>query len=150
MFMFPKFSPAEKSSHPFVRSPAAVSALAESMLDSILICVVALGGLSLNHVRRGEFSAAKSLALRAVELSPHSQIGQMAAGMSMIFSDARLALEHLKKAAAMPGINKDEAAFFVGLAHKQLGETEQARQIWQTLLDESPEDDRLRNALDSL
>ncbi len=113
-------------------------------------CVKALANLSIFYVRRGQLSAAAPLAMRAVQLSPYSQLVQMAAGMSVIFSDARLALEHLKKASAMPGINRSEATFFVGLAHKQLGELQQARDIWETLLNENPQDNRLRKALDSL
>ncbi len=113
-------------------------------------CVKALVDLSLAHIQRGEFAAAQPLALRAVELSAHSQQAHLAAGLSHIFSHPHTALAHLQQAVAMRGVNGDEAAFYWGLAYKNSGEPARARAIWQDLLSRLPDDERLQRALASL
>lgn len=113
-------------------------------------CVKALVDLSLAHIQRGEFAAAQPLALRAVELSPHSQQVQLAAGLSHIFSRPHRALEHLQQAVELRGVNGEEAAFYLGLAYKNTGAPARARAIWQDLLRRAPADERLRRAIDSL
>ena len=113
-------------------------------------CVKALVDLSLAHIQRGEFAAAQPLALRAVELSPHSQQVHLAVGLSHIFARPDIALAHLQRAVAMRGVNGDEAAFYLGLAYKNVGDSASARAVWQDLLRRLPDDERLQRAIATL
>ena len=61
-----------------------------------------------------------------------------------------MALAHLQRAVAIRGINGDEAAFYLGLAYKNVGDSARARAVWQDLLRRLPDDERLQRAISTL
>tara|TARA_Y100001934_G_scaffold194296_1_gene229169 strand:+ start:210 stop:2339 length:2130 start_codon:yes stop_codon:yes gene_type:complete len=96
-------------------------------------------------------AGALALAQKAVSLSPQSHVGRFAYGLSLLKA-GRLdeAVGNLKMAIDLKGPNTERAWVFLGQAHYQKGELEQARKIWEFTLQNNPELEAPRRFLKAL
>jgi tetratricopeptide (TPR) repeat protein len=113
-------------------------------------CVKAYLDLAYMHIKEGEFSAALPLARQAREFSPHSQRTQLIFGLAALFAEPQQASQALTRAVELPGPNRLEALFYLGLAHKRNGDLARARALWQEVLRENPEHQEAKEALAQL
>ena len=114
-------------------------------------CVKALANLAYIDLKIGRPQAAIPYARRAVALSPHSLYSQFILGLTALANNLpEEALASFQQVAAKKGVNQQEASFFVGVAFKNLGQTQQARIAWEAVLAKEPDHERAALALSQL
>lgn len=111
-------------------------------------CVKALSYLALLDIKNGHRIDALRRARRALELAPGSMLNRFVFGLAALANGlTEEALESMRLVAQDEGPNRIEARFFIGLAHKIMGQHREAREAWEAVLRKKPDHEKASQAL---